>query len=492
MSDYNQKVDLRPQWAISDTDEPSGKPHVDAVLHPEQRLTGIPRGITRLSPSQLTGVQLRKTGARSSIDAEGLRTVNHSPDHTERKPNVKQPHVDVFAYRVLNSNESDVTMPSKLPPPAPPMPYRQMSQPKPILKRDNSTSPVVHETTEQLARNEIELIALRAEMARLRSQLEGNSQKREPPPYVANPSPIKVKMMSNRPSQDGNFVQPTPRYIKDRDVHKRFDDNPNHMPEGMERWVDELVQDKFERLSRLDTYEKQQAKDVTLPRYPKGSKSRERQSRRKSHDTIPEVPKPRSESCCSKPESIGSVRSAARSIKSVLFKKTEEEELHSEITDDDIADINAGETGFVDFTSSKFTIHGPFVDKELNVFHAVCAEYQLAAGMSFAKRSAFSRTNPAHERVYALLGSNRRSSWTNRDSWSKATNDLRVLDFLFRKTIRSESKRIREPVMELEHFREGATLDGRRFWKIMNSIFRKREHLAAVLGVNVDKFEDIK
>jgi hypothetical protein len=182
----------------------------------------------------------------------------------------------------------------------------------------------------------------------------------------------------------------------------------------------------------------------------------------------------------------------AKSIKSVLFKRTEEEEVLSEIDDDDIADVNAGKTGFIDFTSDKLMIHGPFVDRELNVFHAICLEYQTAAKISFAKRTAFVRTNPAHERVYALLGSNRRSSWTNRNDWTKATNDLRILDFIFRKIIRSESRRIREPIMELEHFAEDAVLDSRRFYKIIRSIFKKREHLMQVLNVNVERYEDIR
>jgi len=261
----------------------------------------------------------------------------------------------------------------------------------------------------------------------------------------------------------------------------------------MKQWIDQLINDKFERASRIDNYDNNHHE-------PKRGRDDSRHSKHKGHRSNKNSIHSRSQSRESARSnvqlrhagSIESIRSTARSIKSVLFKRTEEEELLSEVDDEDIADVNAGETRLVDLASGKFLIHGPFVDKELNVFHAICIEYQLAAGMSLAKRSPFSRTNPAHQRVYALIGSNRRSSWTNRNNWLKATNDLQVLDYIFRKTIRSESRKIREPIMEIEHFTKGAILDSARFWKIIRAIFKKREHLAAVLGVNVQKFDDIR
>lgn len=262
--------------------------------------------------------------------------------------------------------------------------------------------------------------------------------------------------------------------------------------DNMKKWINSLVTDQFERVSRIDNNERDEIRPDVKHEQRSKSKRRDYSNNNDRRRSSSRESKTSRKSYVSNADSVGSFRSTAKSIKSVLFKRTEEEELYSDIEEDDVADVNTGETGFIDLTSEKFTIHGPFVDKELNVFHAICVEYQLAARISFAKRTAFSRTNPAHERVYALIGSNRRTSWTNRNSWTKATNDLQVLDFLFRKIIRSESKKIRKPVMELEHFTENSTLDSRRFWKIMRSIFKKREHLTVVLGVNVDRFDDIK
>jgi len=268
--------------------------------------------------------------------------------------------------------------------------------------------------------------------------------------------------------------------------------NKHELHKGnLKEWIDELVQDKFERASKLELPIREQAdaesrsKDRHRSKSSKSSRGRsiERKSSKESFKSF--------KSNASK-LSFESVRSTAKSVKSVLFKNVEEEDLRSQISDDDIADINAGDTSFVDYAYDKFTIHGPFVDKELNVFHSICNEYSLASRFTFAKRNKFTRTNPAHERVYALIGSDKRSSWTNRNDWTQAINNLRVLDFIFRRVIRSRSRIIKEPVMVLEHFTHGSVLDSRRFKCVIRSIFKKRDHLMEVLGIEMIKFEDIK
>jgi hypothetical protein len=265
---------------------------------------------------------------------------------------------------------------------------------------------------------------------------------------------------------------------------------------GVREWLDTLVEEELERVSRLEIQDRAEPSFDVEMKHRSRSRSKEKKKshthdRQRSRDSSMNSQKSRRPYNFQN-NSFDSIKSGTRSIRSVLFKGTEEEEVHSEVDGDDIANPNDGDIDLVDDVSTKFMIHGPFMDRELNVFHAICMEYQAAARMSFAKRTRFSRTNPAHERVYALLGSNRRSGWTNMNSWNKAANDLQVLDFIFRKVIRSESKKIRKPVMELEHFSEGSTLNSHRFYSIMHAVFKKRTHLVKVLNVDVDRFTDIK
>jgi hypothetical protein len=503
MTSFNSKVDLRPQWMIKDNNAHIGKPHVDAVLQPEQRNLGIPRTIPGLSPDQLQNVTLRPTGIRHSIDAEGLRTTSNSLDNYIVRPvAMAQPTIDVFRYQTETRSSNSRPEPS-IPPP-PPMPMKSATFPQTgtvheqqhvndVIANIRATKEKFNETSAPATFKEsaaIESLQRKIEEMELKLQLQfsdGNYKMSQTaseilPSYTPGVPAESVRTVTKLPTLEAS---------DDVDITRRFNEKELGNVNTRE-WINSLVTDQFERMSRIDTYNKGEtepnAKDWRRPRSKDRDQSRDASQKR---DASRESKASR-RSYVSRASSLGSAKSAAKSIRSVLFKRTEEEELCSEIDEDDVADVNTGDTGFIDFTSDKFTIHGPFVDKELNVFHAICVEFQLAARISFAKRTAFSRTNPAHERVYALLGSNRRSSWTNRNNWTKATNNLQVLDFIFRKVIRSESKRIRQPVMELEHFTENSTLDSRRFWKIMRSIFKKREHLTTVLGVNVDRFDDIK
>jgi hypothetical protein len=172
-----------------------------------------------------------------------------------------------------------------------------------------------------------------------------------------------------------------------------------------------------------------------------------------------------------------SERSLTKSMKSVLFNIAGAEEVRSEQSSDDIANINQAGSDGIGRTCDKFTIHGPYVDDELNVYHELCSEYQKAAEATFARRSMFSRTKPAHERVYGFIGSDRRSKWVNRNEWTSATNDYKLLDHLFRSTIRSRSQRIKSPGLELEHFKKDRRLDMTRFRQIMKGAFNRRDAL---------------
>jgi hypothetical protein len=503
MTSFNSKVDLRPQWMIDDNDVPSGKPHVDAVLQPEQRSRGIPRGMPRLSPDQLQNVTLRRTGNRISIDAEGKRTISDSLNDNICKPPPRIiPIDDVLRYQVDTwSNDGNKTpLPPPPPPPMkksatfplPPKPYTY--RPAPVVPTDtplNMQRTDSYKSRRQSEENEsIHSLQRQIEDLKLllQSQIKGDNQRNSqaevdaPPSYTGD-----VKTESVKTVAQPQHHEKSDEIDMDREFNERKLKNVN-----MKNWIDSLIDDRFERVSRIENNDRNEPESSDIKPHRYRSKERDQSRGRDKKRSSSKNSKFSKHSPESRSRSVESIRSTARSIKSVLFKRTEEEELLSEVEDDDIADVNAGDTGFIDLTSTKFTIHGPFVDKELNVFHAMCVQYQLAARMSFAKRTHFARTNPAHERVYALLGSNRRSSWTNRNSWDKASNDLQLLDFIFRKVIRSESRRIRKPVMELEHFTEGSTLNSGRFWKIMRSVFKKREHLVKVLGVDVDRFDDIK
>jgi len=495
MTDFNSKVDLRPPWMIEDDDIPNGKPHVDSVLQPSQREIGIPRSIPKLSPGQLKNVNLRQTGKRQAIDDEGKRSIEDSSNNVNActlQP--KSESSESLTLTIHRPNSKKVTTKESIPPPPPPpqhVPrigrltsdgYRQKDQPE-FKPRD--LSPIKRDNNDEITQLKAKLESMHKLIS---STTQGSDVVKERAVNTVLPRPIPERMI------EADIAVKQSKSIMRKKLHDShsptFDEKELLHNPNMQKWIQQLVDDKFERASRVDNPDIKNGKSNTRNRSKSRSRSRQRgRTKKRSQSRAGSLKSFRSAKTAN---SNGSIRSVAKSIKSVLFKRTEEEELHSEISDEDVADIQAGETDFIDRTSQRFTIHGPFVDKELNVFHAICSEYQLAARMSFAKRTPFSRTNPAHERVYALLGSDRRSSWTNRNSWTSATNDLQVLDSLFRITIRSRTQRIRKPVMELEHFTEGDRLDSARFYRIMQSIFRKREYLARTLGIYLDKFHDIK
>jgi len=480
MPDYNSKVDLRPRSMINDDQPRVGKPPVDAVLHPDQRRVGIPSKMLNFSVEDLQGVKLRKTGKRETPEDD---VTESTPDSMLSTVDTQRPERNEIpeSYDSNQGNEvvthsihTPLRIEMPIPPPPPPPPQVAL----------NIVDPVTQKLTRQLkelklatqARNEQAKLIKQIEEAKLLLEADG-LQTATPLPRPA----IKPTTQQSQEVVDNRQVQEETQRLNESSLKNR----------NFRKWANDLADDKFERASRFE--------EDAPPKRRQSSRSRSR-GRQNSRD---DVKRPRSKSrkrsptksihsTTSRAESFRSFRSAAKSVKSVIFKGTEEQELISEIDEDDIANRDYGEVGFVNHTSQKFEVHGPFIDTELNVFHAICREYELAAKVSFAKRGPFSRTNPAHDRVYALIGSNRRSSWTNRGDWNKVQNDIQILDYLFSRIIRSKSQVIRKPVMELEYFSEGSLLDPRRFWKIMKAIYYKRDRLLDVLDINITKFESIK
>lgn len=505
MTDFNERVDLRPSWMVKDNDLPRGKPHVNSVLQPSQREAGIPRGMPGISPEALQSVSLRKTRIYDPIDTRDNGAIQYSSGPPIFKP-VAAPKVQAnpFEYQV-NSQSDAGRRPPPPPPPPPPLPKARSPPPDrayvhrshrkheiPLANKRSDSLPIKMPTDEQLLKErEIEFLKLQIEQMKLQAEFSAAKEYNTQVESYNNDARLTDEGKSIRSVQT-IIAEPLHKGDDGFDVDRNFHVKELERSKNMRDWVHQLVNDKFERASRIEHAEdeipisndykefkdRSRSKEDKIHRHHKRSTSRDSKVSRKSR--ISRVP------------SLESFKSTTRSIRSVLFKGAQEEELRSDVDDDDIADINNGNTDFIDTTTEKFIIHGPFVDKEMNVYHAICVEYQLAARISFAKRSPFARTNPAHERVYALLGSDKRSSWTNMNSWSKAINDLKVLDFIFRRTIRSESKKIREPVMEIEHFTEGSILDSKRFQRVIRAIYKKREYLSKVLGINIDRFDDIR
>lgn len=195
----------------------------------------------------------------------------------------------------------------------------------------------------------------------------------------------------------------------------------------------------------------------------------------------------------SKTDSRATSRSGSvpRSLKSVMFHLSDAEEQRSEASSEDVIENVAIGEDYLTQTADKLLIHGPYVDDELNVFHELCSEYTRAAKITFAQRSHFSRTRPPHERVYGFLGSNKRSKWANRRDWTSVTNDFRLLDYLFRKTIRSKTQKISSPGLNIEHFSDGRRLHPERFRAIMKAAFIRRDELLYTVVGEIKAFGSI-
>lgn len=502
MPNFNDKVDLRPLSMINDNDRPSGKPHVDSVLQPSQRLNGIPRYAPTISAEALQNVVLRPNSSRINIKESTNDIKFNINNGTPSDATSNQSHNGVTDFANEKQQQLNVTNSHSIPQPPPPPrssklikmnnfskqnDINHLHSIQPTLSDDNSKEFVTNASQKF---NEVSLDAIQQQILNLKLDLDERFKSGR---YEINDSEITIPTREYYRDRNYNSTadnKSIPINLNGVDINRKFNEQELNVG-NFEKWISSMVNDQFERISRIDT---QTTDDI--------ARVNSNQYKTETNDyNLAHNDKPRDGSVTSNDNSkrgrsptpsVKSTKSNARSIKSVLFKRTEEEELYSDVEDDDVADINSGKTGFIDYASNKFTLHGPFIDKELNVYHAICFQFQLAARISFAKRGPFSRTHSATTRVYALIGSNRRSSWTNRDSWSRANDDLRVLDFIFRKVIRSNSKVIRKPVMELEHFTDGTILDERRFYKIIRSIFKKRNLLMDTLGIDLNQFDDIK
>jgi len=504
MTDYNSKVDLRPRSMIEDDEVRGSKPPVDCVLQPSNRKSYAARTLSHITPDQLREVKLRKVSSGCSNDRGRTTAQQRDSNHTDDSTLTNNSQLSVFNYKVDNESADSIRT-FKPPPPPPPPPFppafnqvpkikdpisatyerriQQLSDKINELKQDERREPIEIEKYSKEQFYEDTIADMESQLKRERDQNQWYSDR------TSNELKNEVEKITSRNEQKTD--QPALTLDKSFDIGREF--NEGRLSKArLNNWIDELVQDKFERASKFETPQVESRDPDDRPTPLSRGRSRKESSRSRSKKRSESLASFKSFRSNASKMSHESIRSNARSMKSVLFKRTEEEDLRSEISEDDIANINEGDTNFVDFAYSKFTIHGPFIDKELNVFHSICNEYNLAAKFTFAKRSRFARTNPAHERVYALIGSDKRSSWTNRNDWTQAINNLQVLDFIFRRAIRSRSRTIKEPVMVLEHFTEGSTLDSRRFKCVMRSIFKKRDHLMLTLGIEMTKFEDIR
>jgi len=492
MADFNSKVDLRPLSMINKKLFPSGKPHVDSVLCTEQRNIGIPIANPELL-NQIRSAKLKPTGRRSEIEEEGNRSVDLSPSNPSSATFV-DPQMFMSMNNKLDDNfRSDSEHSLNIPPPPPPPELPPLHA---TIKKDLEEFTEIEQIKETVKEIYNKIKKTKREQEKLEKQIKLNAVRdKEFDNSLPSPKHSKSNCLQNQIQQETQQETNSNLPLESFRIGLLKDDK-------FQTWINQMVSDKFERESRLDGNE---FKDHQMVRRPEMIKEEPRRGRslsaqkKKRKEIGQKERRSRSResilsrhSTKSRANSVESFRSIAKSMKSVMFKNMEEEELRSEISDEDVADRDVGDISFIDYTSNKFTIHGPFIDKELNVFHAICKEYELAARMSFAKRNPFARTNPAFMRVYALIGSNRRSSWTNRSSWTQATTELQILDYLFRKTIRSETRVIKQPVIELEYFSEGSSLDSRRFKHIMRSTFQKRDQLMTSLGIEIKYFDEIK
>lgn len=178
--------------------------------------------------------------------------------------------------------------------------------------------------------------------------------------------------------------------------------------------------------------------------------------------------------------------------RSISFSlENDEEDDRSVISKDDIVDIEQGADDDLGTLCEKFSVSGPYNDDELNLVHAICSEYTAAARMTLARRSFFSRKSAHYVRVYSYLASNRRSKWLNTSDWTSGMTQTKILDYLFRKTLRSRTLKINMPLMQLDGLDQGRTLTEHRFKKIIKTLFTKRDELVLSIVGATPKFESI-
>jgi hypothetical protein len=166
-----------------------------------------------------------------------------------------------------------------------------------------------------------------------------------------------------------------------------------------------------------------------------------------------------------------SFSSRSRSRSTSKSRKSSNEDEEKEI------DIDEGADTRIKKICERFMIEGPFLDDELNVLHVICTEYINIAALTLSRKGAFSRTKPHHQRVYYYLASSRRSKWFDIKRSTIPSSESRLLDFIFRKILRSRSLTIRKPTMQLDGLDRNRVLDTYRFEKIMSRVFQRRKAL---------------
>lgn len=155
----------------------------------------------------------------------------------------------------------------------------------------------------------------------------------------------------------------------------------------------------------------------------------------------------------------------------------------------DEVDIEGGADLTIQGICNKFTINGPFYDDELNALHLLCSEYTSIASLTLGRQGVFSRSKPHHERVYLYLSSNRRSKWFDTRKPITPSSESRLLDFIFRKILRSRSLVIRDPRMQLDGLDKDRRLSLNRFKRVMQRAFQRRKALIEAAVGSLINFE---
>lgn len=416
------------------------RPHVNAVVQPIHReLKTVPFNASQLNDAKrrLRSVNGSENGA-SEIKPNVLN--NSETEHLRQEMNNLQQMIDM-----LKANERALSI-------------------KSTQRRNSDGSWTVIPKGHAINNNE------------RNPNVASDNDSSEQPPIPPRPKPKVREIEQSRPVNPPQTVRPP----KQTSTPPRGFDTSLLGDDKFREWMSNLISDNLERRTNVGSVDDQPQYDKRHKIELKGKSS----ALKKGPLSIISDTKSRISA-----KSSATRRSLTKSMKSVIFRSTNEEEVTSEVSSNDIADVNEGEIQGIDHTCDKFMIHGPFIDNELNVFHALCNEYAKATEMTFGKRSPFSRTRPHHERVYALIGSDKRSKWLNRKDWTAGITEFKLLDFLFRKTIRSKSRTIKMPKMALEHLEEGKPLTPTRLRKIMMKSFDRRDQLMKNIIGNISDFD---
>lgn len=422
-ANFNSKVRLEPAH-MRDASDGRNLPHVDSVVQP---------GMRELNRCQPESDEIANVRAR-------LRPIASRT-------------TDVASLNVGNPTEENVTI-------------RRSSLPPPYQSSENHSSKTIR--AERLNESQADTVAfevtklldhakgLEEDKAKLIAMLERTEAEKQ---RIVDANKARRPHALDFLDDDQRAVVEAKRVNQMLTEKNGIEDSTDvYRQSRLDKWVEE-TKNQANKPNQTETNPRETSPVSILSKKP-GKKNRSRPPRTRSQSGVSE----RSQSL-------------SRSMKSVLFHLSDAEERRSETDSDDVTECVQTGDDYVKRTADKLLIHGPYVDDELNVFHELCHEYMKAARYTFAQRSYFSRTRPAYERVYALIGSNRRTKWLNRRDWNAGSNEFKLLDYAFRKTIRSKSQKITNPGLNIEHFTVGRTLGPMRFRIIMMMAFERRDEL---------------